>query len=306
MSPIGRFAPSPTGPLHFGSLLAALASYLDIRAQGGRWLLRIEDLDPPREVPGASDSIIRTLEHFHLHWDGEIRFQSRCLALYQEALNRLLDQGLAYRCQCSRSQLRDRGALHSYDGWCASHPPPASARCAVRARYPGDALDFHDRIQGQRHYPPTPGRGDFVIFRRDGLFAYQLAVVVDDADQGVNQVLRGHDLIDETPRQQVLQRHLGLPTPEYAHIPVLTNAQGQKLSKQNLAPPLDPAPEKRVAQLHRALQLLGQQPPPELLEATPDELLAWGVAHWQLERIPPRGTIPDTSTTAAQHPQRCG
>lgn len=123
----------------------------------------------------------------------------------------------------------------------------------MRARYPGDALDFHDRIQGQRHYPPTPGRGDFVIFRRDGLFAYQLAVVVDDADQGVNQVLRGHDLIDETPRQQVLQRHLGLPTPEYAHIPVLTNAQGQKLSKQNLAPPLDPAPEKRVAQLHRAL-----------------------------------------------------
>ena len=287
----GRFAPSPTGPLHFGSLLAALASFLDIRAQGGRWLLRIEDLDPPREMPGASDQIIRTLEHYHLYWDGEIQFQSRRHALYQDALDTLLAEGRAYCCQCSRSQLRARSALHSYDGWCAVHPPSEDARCAIRARYPAHAIDFIDRIQGRRHYPATPGRGDFVVFRRDGLFAYQLAVVVDDAEQGINQVLRGYDLIDETPRQQVLQQHLGLASPSYAHIPVLTNALGQKLSKQNLAPALSSAPADVIPQLYRALALLGQQPPPELLTATVDELLAWGIAHWRLERIPQKAGI---------------
>lgn len=292
MSCTGRFAPSPTGPLHFGSLLAALASYLDIRAQGGRWLLRIEDLDPPREVPGASEQIIRTLEHYHLYWDGEIQFQSRRHALYREALASLLDQGLAYRCQCSRSQLRARNALHAYDGWCASHPPPVSARCAIRARYPNRAIDFIDRIQGPRHYPATPGRGDFVVWRRDGLFAYQLAVVVDDAEQGIDQILRGHDLIDETPRQLALQQHLKLPTPSYAHIPVLTNPQGQKLSKQTFAPALSLAPSAVVPQLYRALQLLGQQPPQALLEADADELLCWARNHWRLEQIPTRAGIP--------------
>ncbi len=291
MSCTGRFAPSPTGPLHFGSLLAALASYLDIRAQGGRWLLRIEDLDPPREVPGASEQIIRTLEHYHLYWDGEVSFQSQRHALYEDALQQLIDQGLAYRCQCSRSQLRTRDALLAYDGWCERHPPPASARCAVRARYPATPLTFSDRIQGQRRYPATPGRGDFVIFRRDGLFAYQLAVVIDDAEQGIDQIVRGHDLIDETPRQIALQQHLGLATPSYAHIPVLTNAQGQKLSKQTYAPALSPSSSDVVPLLCRALDLLGQQPPAELRDGSADDVLAWAVAHWQLERVPRRPGI---------------
>ncbi len=285
LSRIGRFAPSPTGPLHFGSLLAALASFLDSRASGSRWLLRIEDLDPPREPPGAAEQIIHTLDAYGLHWDGEIAWQSRRLPLYREILQQLLAAGLAYRCQCSRSELKRRQALLRYDRHCLQHPPSAAATCAIRARYPDQTLSFTDRIQGVRRYPSAQSGGDFILFRRDGLFAYQLAVVVDDAEQGVTDIVRGADLIDETPRQQVLQHYLHYPQPDYAHIPVVTNSSGQKLSKQTFAPALSLEPELIVPTLWKALHFLGQTPPPELRAARRDELLQWAITHWDITAI---------------------
>lgn len=280
---VGRFAPSPTGPLHFGSLLAALASYLDIRARQGLWLVRIEDLDPPREQPGAAEHILRTLEAFGLHWDGEVVYQSQRHPLYKDALNHLRQDGQAYPCNCSRKQLQLRGA-QGYDGYCLHHPPASLDHCAFRVTHPTGSQMFHDRIQGQRHYDWQGHQGDFVIFRRDGLFAYQLAVVVDDAEQGVTDILRGSDLIDETPHQLLLQTHLNYSHPSYAHIPVITNQDGQKLSKQNLAPAI--APQDRQQLLLKALALLGQRPPTELGDACVDELLQWGVTHWRLDRVP--------------------
>ncbi|MBR9885929.1 MAG: tRNA glutamyl-Q(34) synthetase GluQRS [Oceanospirillales bacterium] len=283
---IGRFAPSPTGPLHSGSLLAALASYLDIRAQNGLWLLRIEDLDPPREVEGATDQILFALERFNLFWDGAVTYQSQRHELYRDAIRQLEDNGLAYRCQCSRKQLNERNALIHYDRHCLQHPPPDSAHCAIRALADSPELAFADRIQGNRVYCGNDAPGDFVIFRRDGFFAYQLAVVVDDAEQGITQVTRGADLIDETPRQIILQQHLGYARPAYAHIPVLTNEQGQKLSKQTFARPLDLKPEQVSGQLFNALRQLGQCPPTVLEREAPEAILEWGVAHWQLSRVP--------------------
>ncbi|WP_409523744.1 tRNA glutamyl-Q(34) synthetase GluQRS [Nitrincola sp. MINF-07-Sa-05] len=280
----GRFAPSPTGPLHFGSLLAALASYLDARALKGRWLIRIEDLDPPREQPGASDLILRTLDHFGLHWDGEVVYQSQRLELYAELLQRLIDQGLAYRCRCSRSDLKLRDALYSYDGHCRIHPPDAEAQCAIRALCSEQTVTFEDLIQDRQIWQHEDGRDDFIIFRRDGLFAYQLAVVADDHAQGVTRVIRGSDLLDETFRQLQLQQHLAYPTPEYGHIPILLNKLGQKLSKQNLAPALNT--DKAVKQLWEALHLLGQNPTPSLQRASNRELLDWAVTHWQRDHIP--------------------
>lgn len=283
---IGRFAPSPTGPLHFGSLLAALASYLDMRSRDGIWLLRIEDLDPPREQPGAADAILYALDALGLHWDGSVVYQSQRHEAYLAALEQLLQQG-AYRCSCSRKQLKSRGAIPLYDGHCRRHPPPDSARCAVRVSHPWPEIQFHDRIQGTQHYHWAPEQGDFVVFRRDGLFAYQLAVVVDDAAAGVTDILRGSDLLDETPHQIALQTLLGYPVPRYAHIPVITNAAGQKLSKQNLAPALDLS--QVPALLRRALYCLGQQPPAELTGASRDELLRWAISHWNIDAVP--GTL---------------
>lgn len=284
---IGRFAPSPTGPLHFGSLLAALASFLDMRARNGRWLLRIEDLDPPREQPGAADSILQTLDAFGLHWDGPVVYQSQRLDAYRAALEALLQQGAAYRCSCSRKALRARNALPLYDGHCRLFPPAETADCAIRAIHPEAEQQFEDRIQGWRRYHWPSGKGDFVVFRRDGLFAYQLAVVVDDAAAGITDVLRGSDLIDETPHQIALQQRLDYLTPDYAHIPVITNVSGQKLSKQNLAPALDTAQRQQL--LHRALTLLGQQPPADLMKAGRNELLQWAIMHWNITAIP--GTL---------------
>ncbi len=296
MSCTGRFAPSPTGPLHFGSLLAALASYLDIRAQNGRWLVRIEDLDPPREVPGASSLILKTLEQFQLFWDGEVVYQSQRHPLYRDALDQLIRDQHAYHCQCTRKQLKLRDAQQSYDGYCRTHPPQQSERTAVRAVYPDEVLRFDDRIQGERVYPATPGHGDFVVFRRDGFFAYQLAVIVDDQEQGIDQVLRGADLIDETPRQMVLQRYLGYRQPSYAHIPVLTNSEGQKLSKQTLATPLSQEPFEIRRQLLRALELLGHAPPADVQECACEEILAWAVNNWSLTNIPRGLTLAPAQT----------
>lgn len=290
MTYTGRFAPSPTGVLHFGSLLAALASFLDARSNRGRWLLRIEDLDPPREQPGASDNIIRTLEQFGFHWDGPIAYQSDRHALYRHHLKQLLQSNQAYRCACSRRQLTQREALHHYDGHCQRHPPDAGLRCAVRLHVDETRQwQFTDGIQGQRLYPPG-ALGDFILYRRDGFYAYHLAVVCDDIDQRVTHIVRGADLVDETPRHLALYASLNRPVPSYSHIPLLTNAEGQKLSKQTLAPALELGPAAISHELYRALQLLGQHPPGELDGAPASELLAWGVCHWQPSQVP--ATLP--------------
>lgn len=280
-SVIGRFAPSPSGDLHFGSLLAALASFLDIRQRGGRWLLRIEDLDPHREPPGAADRILRLLELFGLHWDGTVVYQSQRLEAYSEALKQLDSLGLTYPCSCNRRRVRALGGR--YDGHCARYPGSVQEPAAVRVQVPPDPIGFEDRIQGPQSFSLATTCGDFIIRRKDGLFAYQLAVAIDDAWQQVSEVLRGADLLDSTPRQIHLLRALGLPVPSYAHIPVASNTHGQKLSKQHFARPLE---EKRASiHLHEALAFLGQQPPGELLGAAPEELLQWGIAHWDIQKV---------------------
>lgn len=279
---IGRFAPSPTGPLHFGSLLAAVASYLDARAHQGSWLVRVEDIDPPREVPGATAQILRILEHYGLEWDGEVRYQSQRLAHYQEVIDELLERERAYYCSCSRQEIAQRGAI--YDGYCRGSLSAAGEPAAIRLQVPPIDVRFQDRIQGMQEQHLSLEVGDFVIRRKDLLYAYQLAVVVDDAEQGVTHVVRGSDLLDSTPRQIYLQQRLDYPQPHYAHIPVLTNEAGQKLSKQTFAKAL---PEEQPGQqLHKALKTLGQQPPLELIQAPPAEILNWAQQHWSLERIP--------------------
>ena len=278
---IGRFAPTPSGHLHFGSLVAALASYLDARHVGGRWLVRMEDLDPPREMPGAQDAILRALEIYGLHWDGEIIRQSERQAAYAAVIERLLQQGLAYACDCSRKQLEGHHGI--YPGTCRNRQlPPDDA--AIRLRVP--ELDYHfcDRVQGK--YRQHLGRevGDFVIRRRDGLYAYQLAVVLDDAWQGITDIVRGADLLDSTPRQLYLQELLGLPQPRYLHVPLIIQPDGHKLGKSYRSPPL-PA-DQAPALLVRALRALGQQPPEALVACSTDEVLGWAISHWDALRIP--------------------
>lgn len=283
---IGRFAPTPSGYLHFGSLVAALASYLDARHVGGRWLLRMEDLDPPREMPGAQDAILRSLETYGFEWDGELVRQSERHAEYTALIERLFAQGLAYACTCSRKQLEGCGGI--YPGTCrdAGH---ADHDAAIRLRVPGLEYRFVDRVQGEFRQHLGREVGDFVIRRRDGLFAYQLAVVLDDAWQGVTDVVRGADLLDSTPRQLYLQELLGLPQPRYLHVPLIIQPDGHKLGKRYRSPPL-PA-DQATPLLARALRALGQQPPAGLAAATPREALAWGIAHWDATRIPRSRTL---------------
>ena len=252
-----RFAPSPTGPLHFGSLVAALGSYLDARAHDGSWLLRMEDVDAPRVMPGAADAILRALEAHGFEWDGEITYQSRRGAVYRAALQALQDQGLVYACACSRKQLAETAKRgidgYIYRGACRERPPAADA--ALRLRVPAERIAFDDRVQGRVACDLARESGDFVLKRADGIYAYQLAVVADDAEQGITDIVRGADLLTSTPRQIVLQRYLGLPTPRYAHLPVVLDAAGDKLSKQTLAEPIDP--QRPLPALLRALRFLG-------------------------------------------------
>ncbi|WP_268799524.1 tRNA glutamyl-Q(34) synthetase GluQRS [Pseudomonas huanghezhanensis] len=283
---IGRFAPTPSGYLHFGSLVAALASYLDARAAGGKWLMRIEDLDPPREVDGAQSAILNTLERYGFEWDGQLVRQSERHEAYQEVINRWFSHGLAYACTCSRKQLEEFCGV--YPGFCrdAGHSPE---NAAIRIRVPELEYRFTDRVQGQ--FDQHLGRevGDFIIRRRDGLYAYQLAVVLDDAWQGVTDIVRGADLLDSTPRQLYLQELLGLPQPRYLHVPLITQPDGHKLGKSYRSPPL-PA-DQANALLLRALRALGQPAPDELKSANATEVLSWGVAHWNSESIPSVGTL---------------
>ncbi len=285
---IGRFAPSPTGALHFGSLLAALGSYLDAHHAGGQWLVRMEDLDPDREQPGAADGILRTLEALGLFWDGPVLYQSDRQDAYRQAIDELITQGLVFRCECPRRRVRRLGGI--YDGYCRQRTIAADRACALRLRVNQQPVSFRDAIQGAISQNLQDHCGDFIIRRKDGLIAYQLAVVVDDAYQGITRVLRGADLLDTTPRQIRLQQCLGLPTPEYAHIPVASNACGQKLSKQHFAQPLDR--EHAGEQLIQALTLLGQRPPDDLAGETPEVILQWAVNRWDTRRVPRIPSIP--------------
>ena len=283
---IGRFAPTPSGYLHFGSLVAALASYLDARAVGGRWLLRMEDLDPPREVPGAQAAILKSLENYGLHWDGELVRQSERHDAYAALVDELLQRRLAYACTCSRKQLE--GYQGIYPGFCreAGH---AQDNAAIRLRVPDSRYGFVDRVQGQ--YSQHLGRevGDFVIRRRDGLYAYQLAVVLDDGWQGVTDVVRGADLLDSTPRQLYLQELLGLAQPRYLHVPLIIQPDGHKLGKSYRSPPL-PA-DQATPMLLRALRALGQPLPDGGEQARAEELLRWASQHWDASRIPRTRTL---------------
>lgn len=278
---IGRFAPTPSGQLHFGSLIAALASYLDARAVGGRWLLRMEDLDPPREMPGAQAAIVESLERYGFEWDGVMLRQSERHAAYKEVVGRLLQAGLAYPCVCSRKQLEPFPG--AYPGFCRDAQRSLKG-AAIRLRVPNLEYRFTDRVQGQ--YAQQLGRdvGDFVIRRRDGLFAYQLAVVLDDAWQGVTDVVRGADLLDSTPRQLYLQELLGLPQPRYLHVPLIIQPDGHKLGKSYRSPPL--RPKDATPLLLRALRALGQPTATELNDALPGEVLAWAIPRWNAEHIP--------------------
>ncbi|ALI02220.1 tRNA glutamyl-Q(34) synthetase GluQRS [Pseudomonas sp. FW306-02-F02-AA] len=285
---IGRFAPTPSGHLHFGSLVAALASYLDARSVGGRWLLRMEDLDPPREEPGAQAAILKALESYGFEWDGEMVRQSDRHDAYAQVLNQLFNHGLAYACTCSRKKLAPYHGI--YPGLCrnAGH---ASEDAAIRLRVPELEYHFTDRVQGE--YRQHLGRevGDFVVRRRDGLYAYQLAVVLDDAWQGITDIVRGADLLDSTPRQLYLQELLGLPQPRYLHLPLITQPDGNKLGKSYRSPPL--TEDQATPLLLRALRALGQKPGHELDNASPREVLNWGIRHWDAALIPRTLTLPE-------------
>lgn len=277
---VGRFAPSPSGDLHFGSLIAALGSYLQARSQHGQWLLRIEDIDPPREVAGAADSILFTLEHYGLHWDGPVLYQSQRHDAYRAALAWLRQQGLCYYCTCTRSRIQQTGGL--YDGHCRNlQLGPQGA--AIRLRQTNPVYRFHDRLQGELLADPALAQEDFIIRRRDGLFAYNLAVVVDDHAQGVSEIVRGADLIEPTVRQISLYQHFGWQAPDYIHLPLALNAQGNKLSKQNHAPALsegDPRPE-----IVRALTFLNQDVIQEWQTLSIEDLLKYAIANWRPEQI---------------------
>ncbi|HEY6240370.1 MAG TPA: tRNA glutamyl-Q(34) synthetase GluQRS [Burkholderiales bacterium] len=292
----GRFAPSPTGPLHFGSLVAAVGSYLDARWNKGRWLVRIEDLDRAREAPGAADAILRALEGFGFEWDEETMFQSRRNEAYHAALSRLQDQKAIFPCTCTRREISDSTLSPAgeavYPGTCrmgiSPGRPPAMRVCASEG-----VIAFDDVVQGRIEQNLAREVGDFVVRRADGQFAYQLAVVVDDFEQDITDVVRGADLLASTPRQILLQRLLDHPTPRYAHLPVATNRNGEKLSKQTLAAPLEI--NEAGVWIWRALHFLGQEPPVELAAGSTPDIWSWALGNWCTARIPRQRSIRDPS-----------
>jgi len=279
----GRFAPSPTGPLHLGSLVAAVGSFLDARQAGGRWLVRIEDLDTPRVIPGCADEMLRNLETFGLHWDGPVEYQRLRLPVYLESLETLKSFGLTFECSCSRRDLElAENSGPAYPGTCRAGPTRSCGSTATRYRVRNTVVSFQDRVQGSCHFDLRQ-LGDPVIRRRDGIFAYQLAVVVDDGAQGVTDVVRGTDLLQSTAWQIELQSALHLAKPRYAHLPLVMENNNTKLSKSRRSLPIDPASAN--TQLYEALCLLQHPPPPELAGASPSELLAWATTNWSLDRV---------------------
>jgi len=288
----GRFAPSPTGPLHFGSLIAAVGSYVQAKSQGGEWLVRMEDLDPPREAPGAADNILRTLEAYHLNWDGRVLYQSQRHDTYEEAFSLLSENGYTFPCSCTRKLIatanRNTG-LDIYPGTCRNGLAPGAKARSTRVKVASETVSFLDGLQGTQEIQLDSEVGDFVVKRADGLFAYHLAVVVDDAFQEISEIVRGTDLLDSTPHHLYLQRLLNYQTPNYVHLPVAVNAQGEKLSKQTHAHAVDSTQPGQM--LGKALIFLGHKPDPDVINAEPETLLDWAIDNWNLERIPKQMSI---------------
>lgn len=294
MKYIGRFAPSPTGPLHFGSLVAAVASYCEAKSHQGKWLVRMEDLDKPREITGAADDILKTLITFGFKWDGQILYQSKRDQAYAATLTTLKNKQLVYPCTCTRKEIAEISTRHGIDGTiypqtCLQHPTKEGAPIAWRIKTKDATIRFDDAIQDGIKQNIMHDVGDFVLKRSDGLFAYQLAVVVDDAEQGITHIVRGADLLDSTPRQIVIQQALNLPTPNYMHIPVATNAAGKKLCKQTHAADLHS--QSPSLQLWQALNFLNQAPPTSLQTSELDKLWDWAIAHWSSNNIPKQRAI---------------
>jgi glutamyl-Q tRNA(Asp) synthetase len=284
---IGRFAPTPSGDLHLGSLYTAVASFLDARAHGGRWLLRIEDLDRPREVEGAADGILRTLEQFGFEWDGVATRQFDRAERYEAALLDLQAQQRTFACACSRAQLEDE---LRYPGTCRTRQLTLGTPAAIRVRVEPERVQFTDRIQGTYRQNVADAVGDFILKRRDQIYAYVLAVTVDDAAQGITHIVRGADLLDNTPRQIYLQRLLGLAEPCYAHVPVLTEADGGKLAKSRRSVRL--STDSPLPQLCSAFSLLGLVPPATLACATISDAWRWAISRWNLNNVPKRLDLP--------------
>lgn len=281
---VGRFAPSPSGSLHFGSLLAAVASYLQTKSRGGQWLLRIEDIDQPRTQPGAADAIMRDLAACGLHWDGPVWYQSERLERYQQVVEQLTELGLIYGCDCSRKQVAAMGG--HYNGYCRTRQLVPSHKSALAYRLKSSEVqtEFHDLLLGQQQIPAAFCQEDYIIKRRDGLFAYQLVVVIDDRDQQVSEVIRGADLLEMTTRQQRLFQLLHAKVPAFGHIPLIAARPGFKLSKQNHAPAIHL--QKPAILLQQALMVLGQAYPAELNGAPVREIVAWAVQHWDATAVP--------------------
>jgi glutamyl-Q tRNA(Asp) synthetase len=284
----GRFAPSPTGPLHFGSLVAAVASYLEAHVHEGEWLVRVEDLDRPRVARGAAEDILRTLEAFGMRWHGTVVYQSTRSDAYHAALHELRRCGRIYACACSRREIADSGITgiegFVYPAACRDGLPAGRSARAWRVNTAGAKIGFDDAIQGRLEHDLERQIGDFVLYRADSVYAYQLAVSVDDAEQGVTDVMRGADLFESTPRQIYLQQLLGLPTPRYAHLPVALNAQREKLSKQTLAKPVNAADAAGL--ILSVLRFLGHKPPVELEMSGLDAVWQWARANWSLDLVP--------------------
>jgi glutamyl-Q tRNA(Asp) synthetase len=285
---IGRFAPSPTGPLHFGSLVAALASFLDARANNGKWLMRIEDLDPPREPQGSAQLILQQLLDLGLSWDGEVLYQSSRLDAYEEVLRQLQDEGLAYPCDCTRPQIKAMGNV--YDGSCRTRVSAPAKPYALRLKTDAIELGFDDAIQGRFVQQLEAQLGDFVVRRKDTLFAYQLAVVVDDEFQNISHVVRGWDLLDSTPRQIFLQQLLNYRPLHYAHIPIVVDELGQKLSKQAFATSI--RTDRATELIFQGLNFLGQSPVDEIKKESPDSQLQWAIENWDIQRVPKVAKLP--------------
>lgn len=282
----GRFAPSPTGPLHFGSMLAATASYLEARKQQGRWLLRIEDIDPPREQPGAADSFLHTLSLFGFEWDA-LSYQSQRLLIYKEYLEQLTQQRSAYTCGCTRNEIRQLSQNNNhpiYPGTCRNGLAANKTPRSIRVNTPNVRCSFNDIIRGPQSRQLDTHMGDYIVQRADGLISYQLAVAVDDSLQNISQVVRGGDLLESSFCQIHLQQLLGLNTPEYAHLPMATHRDGSKLSKQTFATAVPTTQPGKI--LWELLNFLGQQPPNELRREKPDNLWQWAITNWTLGKIP--------------------
>jgi glutamyl-Q tRNA(Asp) synthetase len=285
---IGRFAPSPTGPLHFGSLLAALASFLDARANQGKWLMRVEDLDPPREPAGSADLILQQLQDLGMNWDDEVLYQSARMDAYEEVVALLQDKGLCYPCDCTRPQIREMGLV--YNGSCRERSIPPAKPYAIRLKTDALEIGFDDEIQGRFSQQLELDAGDFVIRRKDELFAYQLAVVVDDEFQHITHVVRGWDLLDSTPRQIYLQRMLEYQEMSYAHIPIIVDEKGQKLSKQAFAPSIET--DRASDAIYKALIFLGQAPPVEIAIERPESQLQWAIENWDSQGVAKISSLP--------------